>query len=168
MTVPATLMMIRSKMNELAWRQHFPFISQWEIFRHSRVPNSVVSGPIWPKFERFRDFMHVLVTCKYKTDRIKKTRKDGDIVFPIMSMGGKGGGGGGGSGGFCCHGNQSFDPTCHKTLCSLSPTPVMLHIKFDQDCQMALEIFKFKSGRRRTDDGPLVYYKLTLWAFGSG
>ena len=23
-------------------------------------------------------------------------------------------------------------------------------------------------GRRRTDDGPLVYYKLTLWAFGSG
>ena len=37
---------------------------------------------------------------------------------------------------------------------------------------MALEIFKFESvdddGRRRTDDGPLVYYKLTLWAFGSG
>ena len=23
-------------------------------------------------------------------------------------------------------------------------------------------------GRQRTDDGPLVYYKLTLWAFGSG
>ena len=23
-------------------------------------------------------------------------------------------------------------------------------------------------GRRQTDDGPLVYYKLTLWAFGSG
>ena len=34
---------------------------------------------------------------------------------------------------FCCHGNQSFDPICPKTLCSLSPTPVMLHIKFDQD-----------------------------------
>ena len=33
---------------------------------------------------------------------------------------------------FCCHGNQSFDPICPKTLCSLSPTPVMLHIKFDQ------------------------------------
>ena len=39
---------------------------------------------------------------------------------------------------------------------------------------MASEIFKFESvdddddGRRRTDDGPLVYYKLTLWAFGSG
>ena len=36
-------------------------------------------------------------------------------------------------GSFCCHGNQSFDPICPKTLCSLSPTPVMLLIKFDQD-----------------------------------
>ena len=34
-------------------------------------------------------------------------------------------------GAFCCHGNQSFDPICPKTSCSLSPTPVMLHIKFD-------------------------------------
>ena len=34
---------------------------------------------------------------------------------------------------FCCQENQSFDPICPKTLCSLSPTPVMLHIKFDQD-----------------------------------
>ena len=25
----------------------------------------VVSSPIWPKFELVRDFMHVLVTCKY-------------------------------------------------------------------------------------------------------
>ena len=37
-------------------------------------------------------------------------------------------------GAFCCHGNQNFDPICPKTLCSLSPTTLMLHIKFDQDC----------------------------------
>ena len=36
-------------------------------------------------------------------------------------------------GAFCCHGQQSFDPISFKTLCSLSPPPVMLHIKFDQD-----------------------------------
>ena len=36
-------------------------------------------------------------------------------------------------GAFCCHGHQSFDPVCLKTLCSLSPPPVMLHIIFDQD-----------------------------------
>ena len=38
-----------------AWRQHFPIISLWEFFRHSRAANSVVSGPIWPKFELVRD-----------------------------------------------------------------------------------------------------------------
>ena len=26
-----------------------------------------------------------------------------------------------------------FDPICPKTLCSLAPTPMMLHITFDQD-----------------------------------
>ena len=35
-------------------------------------------------------------------------------------------------GDFCCHGYQSFDPICPKTLCILSLTPMMLHIKFDQ------------------------------------
>ena len=77
-------------------------------------------------------------------------------------------------GAFCCHGNQSFDPICPKTLCSLSPTPKMLHIKFDQDWPTGFrDIQVWKCGRWRTtddddDDGPLVYYKLTLWAFGSG
>ena len=74
-------------------------------------------------------------------------------------------------GAFCSHGNQSFDPICSKTLCSFSPTPVMLHIKFDQDWPTGYrDIQVWKCGRRRTptDDGPLIYYKLTLWAFGSG
>ena len=60
--LPATLMMIWSNMNELAWRHHFPIISLfWKFFRCSRAANSVVSGPIWPKFE----LVQVLVTCKY-------------------------------------------------------------------------------------------------------
>ena len=45
------------------------------FFRCSRAANSVVSGPIWPKFELVRDFMHVLVTCKHKKDRIKNNRE---------------------------------------------------------------------------------------------
>ena len=36
-------------------------------------------------------------------------------------------------GAFCCHGNQSFHPICPKTLSSLSLTPMMLHIIYDQD-----------------------------------
>ena len=69
----------------------------------------------------------------------------------------------------CCHGNQSFDPICPKTLCSFSPTPVMLHIKCNQDWPTGFrDIQVWKCGRRRrTDEGPLIYYKLTLWAFSS-
>ena len=45
----------------------------------------------------------------------------------------------------------------------------MLHIKLIKIGQLASEIFKFESvDDGRTDDGPLVYYKFTLWAFGSG
>ena len=79
--LPATLMMIQSKMNALAWRQHFPIISLWEIFRRSRAANSVVSGPIWQKFELVRDFMHVLVTCKYRKDQIKNNREKVETSF---------------------------------------------------------------------------------------
>ena len=71
-------------------------------------------------------------------------------------------------GAFCCHGNQSFDPIFPKTLYSLSPTPVMLHITFDQDWPTGFRDIQVWRCGRRTDDGPLVYYKLTLWAFGSG
>ena len=34
---------------------------------------------------------------------------------------------------FVYHGNQSFNPIWSKVLCSLSPSPLMLHIIFDQD-----------------------------------
>ena len=59
-----------------------------------------------------------------------------------------------------------------KTVCSFSSTPIMLHIKFDQDWPTGFrDIQVWKCGRRQTDDGQLVYYKLyyklTLWAFGS-
>ena len=79
--LPATLMMIRSKTNELAWRQHFLIRSLWEIFRRSRAANSVVSGLIWPNFELVLDFMYVLVTWKYKKDRIKNNREKVETSF---------------------------------------------------------------------------------------
>ena len=100
-----------------------PLLVYGKYFRRSRAANSVVSSPIWPKFKLVREFMHVLVTSKYKKDRIKATEKRWRHHFPhYKSMGA-----------FCCHGHQSFDPICLKTLCSLSPPPVMLHVRFDQD-----------------------------------
>ena len=135
--LPATLMMIRSKMNELAWRHHFPIISLRRFFWRSRAANPVVSGPIWPKFELVRDFMHGLVTCKYKGIRPKTTEKRRSHHFHHHKS----------MGAFCYHGHQSFDPRCLKTLCSFSPTPVMLHIKFDQDWPTGLrdiQVRKYK------------------------
>ena len=40
-------------------------------FRHSWVSNSTVNSPIWPKIEIIRDFMAVLVTCKFDEAPIK-------------------------------------------------------------------------------------------------
>ena len=65
----------------------------------------------------------------------KQRRKCGDIVFHIESQWEI-------SGGekvetsfphSVCHGNQSYDPICPKTLCSLFLNPVILHVQFDQD-----------------------------------
>ena len=58
-------------------------------------------------------------------------------------------------GDFCCHRNQSFKPICPKTLCNLTPTLMMLLIKFDQhwptglrDIQVSSELWQ-NSGRTR-------------------
>ena len=51
------------------------------IFRRSRAANSVVSGQIWPKFEFVRDFIHALITCKYKKGRIKNNREKVESSF---------------------------------------------------------------------------------------
>ena len=60
---------------------------------------SVVTDPIWPKFELVRDFMHALITCKYKKNQIKNNQEKVETSFShYKSMGA-----------FCCHGNQSFD-----------------------------------------------------------
>ena len=56
-------------------------LSLWEIFRCSRAANSVVSGPIWWKFKPVRDFIYVLVTCKYKKDPIKNNREKVETSF---------------------------------------------------------------------------------------
>ena len=45
------------------------------FFKRSRAVNSVVGGPIWPKFKLVRDIMDVLVTYKFKMDRINSNRE---------------------------------------------------------------------------------------------
>ena len=82
--LPASLTKILSKMNKLAWRHHFPIICLWEIFRCSKAANSIVSGPILPKVKLVRDFMHVLVTCKYKKNQVKNNREKVETSFSLL------------------------------------------------------------------------------------
>ena len=92
------------------------------FFRCSRAANSVDrvrSGRNSNSSEIL--YMSSLSASMKKGSDQKQPKKGGDILFPIISQWGA----------FCCHGNQSCDPICPKILCSLSPTPVMLHIKFD-------------------------------------
>ena len=109
-------------------------------------------GPIWPKFELIRVFMHALISCKYKKDRIKNNQEKVETSFShYKSMGA-----------FCCHGNQSFDPICPKTLCSLSPTPMMLHIKFDQDRPTGFRDFQVQKCKMFVTQGQ-VTPKWVVW-----
>ena len=72
---------------------------------------------------RLRSFCMSSLPASIKRIESKTTEKRWLHPFPhYKSMGA-----------FCCHGNQSFDPICSNTLCSLPPTPIMLYIKFDQD-----------------------------------
>ena len=89
----------------------------------SRAANSVVSGPIWPKFELICDFMHALITCKYKKDRINSNReKGGDIIFPIISQLGLS----------VAMDTRVLIQSASKHYAAF-PHPVMIHIKFYQD-----------------------------------
>ena len=143
--LPASLTKIRSKMNELAWRHHFPIISLWEIFRRSSSANSIVSGPIWPKVKLLQDLCMSSLPASIKRIRSKTIKKRWRHRFPYYKS----------MGAFCCHRNQSLKPICPKTLRNLSPTLMMLHIKFDQhwptglrDIQVSSELWQ-NSGRTR-------------------
>ena len=57
-----------------------------------------------------------------KKDRIKSKREKVDIIFPFISQWE-----------LSVAMESSFDPICPKNVCSLSPTLMMLHIKFDRD-----------------------------------
>ena len=123
--LPATLMMIWSKMNKLAWRQHFPILSLWEFFRRPNPTPLTPSSVVRSDWNSNTSEILCISSLPANVKRIgsKTTEKIWRHHFPHYKS----------TGDFCCHANHSFDPICPKTLCSLSPTPMMLHIKFYQD-----------------------------------
>ena len=154
--LPASLAKIRSKVKSLSPGQHFLHYKSMGKF-------VVAQGRVTPKWMvQYRpnsNFCEILWLSLLPTSMMKIRSKMKSLSigqhFPHYKS----------IGAFDCRGNQDFDPICPKTLCSFPPAPMRLLIVFDQDIQV------WKSGRtttNQTDGGPLVYYKLTLWAFGSG
>ena len=71
-------------------------------------------------------------------------------------------------GAICCHGNQSSDRILPKTLCSQSPTSMMLLMKFDYDWPAGfrdIHVWKCERTHGRTDartdtgSSPIVEFK---------
>ena len=124
-SLPARIKMIESKMKELEWSQHFSHFKSMGIFPEAQgqlTPQSLFhSGRISNLFEMLWMF---LLPARIKRIQSKMKVLEWSQDFPHYNP----------MGAICCHGNQSSDQIWPKTYCSLSPTPMMLHLKFD--CNM--------------------------------
>ena len=131
----------RIKINELAWRHHFP-TSLWEIFQTlkgtqlCREWSDQAEIGTGPRFDACPHYLQVWNRSDKKQQRWRHR------FCHYKSIGA-----------FCCHGNQGFDPICPKTLCSLSPTLMMLHITFDQDWPTGLRDIQVSSEKLWHNDG---------------
>ena len=73
---------IRSRTAEKNRRNPFSHYEPMGIFfRRSKAANSAVGGPIRPKFELFLAHMYVIITCKYKKEQMKNSRKNVETPF---------------------------------------------------------------------------------------
>ena len=132
-----------------------PIQSQWES---SMANNSVVKSPNRPKFDFIRDFMPVFVTASLTKIQLKMTeKKRGDTIFPIISQ-------------------WEISVAMVTTVLirsALKPNAAFPHPKDATDkiwLKSANLSWRYICSKvwTTTDDGALLYYKLTLWAFGSG
>ena len=113
---------IHQKMTALKWSQYFSHFKSMGIFpdaqgqlsHKSLVGSCQISNP-------FKILWLFLLPARIKKIQSKMKELEWSQGFPHYNP----------MGAICCHGNQSSDPIWPKTLCSQSPTPMMLQMKFD-------------------------------------
>ena len=138
-------------MKTLSYGQHF--LHYKSVGKCFIAKGQVNSKAIQPEIEHVRHFMPVLLTCQFDVDSIKDEAAILCTQYPHYKS----------TGPFGCHGNQSFDRSIFpKTLCSLSPNPVML--TFDKGWPTGLRDIQVWKYERRwgTDGGPFLYYMYQL------
>ena len=125
-SLPARMRMIESKMKELECSQDFSNYTckSMGIFPDTQgqlTPRSLVqSGQISNSSEMLRTSS---LPASMKKIQSKVKALECSQHFPHYNR----------MGAIRCHGNQSSNPICPKTQCSISPTPMMLQIKFGYD-----------------------------------
>ena len=141
--LPARMKKIHWKMKVLDWSQRFSHYKSMGIFPNAQgqlthksfVGYCPISNPLeilWLSS----------LPARIKKNQSKMKELECSQGFPNDNP----------MGAICCHGNQSSNPIWPKTLCSQSPTPMMLLMKFDYDWPASLrEIHVWKCGR--TDAG---------------
>ena len=120
----ARMKKIHPKMKALEWSQHFSHYKSMGIFpdaegqltHKSLIRSCGISIP-------FEILWLSLLPARIKKNKSKMKEQEWSQGFPHYNP----------MGAICCHGNQSSDPIRPKTLCSQSPTPLMLQMKFDYD-----------------------------------
>ena len=71
--------------SEVAIQTFSPLQVYGKNFRRSWVSNSTVNSLIWPEIKIIRDFMAVLITCKFDEAPIKNGSSYRSDIFPIIS-----------------------------------------------------------------------------------
>ena len=164
-SLPASMKRIRSKTAEKMWWRSFPHYKSMGIFSDAQGQLTLLSLVGSSRISNsYKLLCMSSLPASIKRIRSKTVEKTWWRPFPHYNL----------MGAIRCHGNQSSDLICIKTYCSLSPTPMMLQIKFGCNWPAGLgDIHVWKCGRThaRTDartPARVPSYKLTLWAFGSG
>ena len=128
-SLPANMKRIRSRTAEKKWRHHFSHYKPMGIFSDVQgqltMQSVIQSGRNSNSSEL--SCMLSLPASMQRIGRKTAEKKWRHRFLHYNPMGA-----------FCCHRNQSTDPIWPKTLCSQSPTPMMLLIKFGCDQPLGL------------------------------
>ena len=145
LSLPTSMKRIQSKTAKKKWRHRFSHYKPMGIFSDVQgqlTPQAVVQSGRNSNLSELSCMLSLPASMKrigWKTAE-KKWRHRFLHYNPM--------------GAFCCHGNQSSDPIWPKTICSLSPNPMMLQIKFGCDrptgCRH-IHVWKCEHTDARTD-----------------
>ena len=157
-SLPASMKRIRSKTAEKMWWRSFRHYKSMGIFSDAQGQLTLLSvvGSGWIS-NSCKLLCMSLLPASIKRIRSKTVEKTWWRPFPHYNP----------MGAICCHGKQSSDLICIKADCSLSPTPMMLQIKFGCNWPAGLgDIHVWKCGctDARTDawtPARVPSYKLT-------